>query len=78
MASKIHSGGLLGGQAEKKTFLKASRTPQGPPLGGYLGVQNRSKAVMEALPTRNLYRRAFWNGFGTSWTRILKCFFKPS
>ena len=53
MASKIHAGGLLGGQAEKNTFLKASRTPQGPLLGGYLGAQNRSKAVMEALPRRN-------------------------
>ena len=76
MGSKIHSGGLLGGQAEKKTFLIALTTPQGAPLGGYLGVQNRSKAVMEALPTHNLYRRAFWNGFGTSWTPILKPFFK--
>ena len=53
MASKIHSGSLLGSQAEKNRFRKASRTPQGPPLGGYLGGQNRSKAVMEALPTRN-------------------------
>ena len=53
MASKIHSGGLLGGQAENNKFLKASRTPQAPPLGGYLGGQNRSKAVMEALPTHN-------------------------
>ena len=33
MVSKIHSGGLLGGQAEKITFLKASRIPQGPILG---------------------------------------------
>ena len=53
LASKIHPGGIPGRQVEKKTFLKASRTPQGPPLGGYLGVQNRSKAVMEALPTCN-------------------------
>ena len=53
MASKIHSGGLLGGQAENNKFLKASRTPQGPSLGSYLGTQNRSKAVMEGLPTRN-------------------------
>ena len=53
IASKIHSKGLLRGQAEKNRFRKASRTPQGPPLGGYLGAQNRSKAVMEALPTRN-------------------------
>ena len=68
MASKIHAASLQGGQVEKKTFLKASRTPQGPPLGGYLGVQNRSKAAMEALPTRNLYQREFWNGFATSWT----------
>ena len=74
MASKIHSGRLLGGQAEQKTFLKASRTPQAPPLGGHLGVQNRPEVVMEALPTRNLYRRAFWNGFGTSWTPIFKRF----
>ena len=53
MVSKIHSGGILGGKAEKNTFLKASRTPQGPLLGGHLGGQNRSKAVMEAFPTRN-------------------------
>ena len=53
MASKIHSGGLLGGQAEKNTFLKASRTPQGPLLGGYLEPQNCSNAVMDALPRRN-------------------------
>ena len=53
MASKIPSGGLLGGQAGKNTFLEASRTPQGPLLGGYLGAQNRSEAVMEALPRRN-------------------------
>ena len=54
MASKIHSGDLPpGGQVEEKAFLKATRTSQGPPLGCYLGVQNRSKAVMEALPTRN-------------------------
>ena len=53
MASKIHSGGLPGGQTEKKTLFKASRTPQGPLLGHYLGAQNRSKAVMEALPTCN-------------------------
>ena len=53
MGPKISYGGFTGGQAEDETFLKASRTPQGPPLGGYLGAQNRSKAVMEALPTRN-------------------------
>ena len=53
MASKIQSGGLLGGQAEKNTFLKASRTPQGPLLGGYLGAQNRYKAIIEAFPRRN-------------------------
>ena len=53
MPSKIPSGGLLGGRAEKNMFLEASRTPQGPPLGGYLGAKNRSKAVMEALPRRN-------------------------
>ena len=29
MASRIHPGGLVGGQIEKKTFLKASRTPRG-------------------------------------------------
>ena len=39
MASKIYSGGLLGAQAAKNTFLKASRIPQGPPLGGYLEAQ---------------------------------------
>ena len=53
MVSKIYSGGLLGGQAEKNTFLKSSSMPQGPLLGGYLGAQNRCKAVMEALPRRN-------------------------
>ena len=36
----------------KNMFLKASRTPQGPVLGGHLGVQNPSKPVLEALPTR--------------------------
>ena len=53
MPPKTYSGGLLGGQAEQKTFLKASRTPQGPLLGGHLGVQNRSEALMEALPIYN-------------------------
>ena len=72
MASKIHSGGLLGGQAEKITFLKASRTAQGPLLGGHLGVHFLSEAVIEGLPTRNLYRRAFWNDFGSSWTPNLE------
>ena len=76
MASKIHSGRIPESQAEQKTVLTASRMPRGPLLGSHLGVQNRSEAVMEALPTRNLYRRAFWNGFGTSWTPILKPFFK--
>ena len=66
MASKIHSGGVLGSQAEKKTDFNASRRPQEPFLGNPLGVQNRSKAVMEALPRRNGYRNAFWDGFGTS------------
>ena len=47
MGSKIHSGGVLGGQAEKKTFFNASRTPQGPLLGNHLGGQNRSKPVPE-------------------------------
>ena len=69
---------VLGGQPEKNTFLKASRTPQGPLLGSYLGAQNRCKAVMEALPRRNWYRRAFWNGSGTSWIPIFECFFKSS
>ena len=31
MGSKIYSGGILGGKAEKNTFLKASRTPQKSP-----------------------------------------------
>ena len=53
MGAKIHSEPVLGGQAEKNRVLKASRSPQGLPLGGYLGAQNHSKAVMEALPTRN-------------------------
>ena len=71
-------GGLLRGQAGKKTFLKASRMPQGPLWGGHLGGQNPSKPVPEAFPTRTWYRRAFWNRFGTSWTPILECFFKSS
>ena len=33
MASKIHSGGVLGGQAEKNTFFNASRARQGPLWG---------------------------------------------
>ena len=52
MASKIHSGGVPGGQIEEKTFLKASRTPQGPLLGNHLGLQNRFKPVVEALSRR--------------------------
>ena len=48
----------MGGQAEKKTFLEASRTPQGPLLGSHLGGQNRSEAVVEALPGQ------VWNDFG--------------
>ena len=52
MASKIRSESLPGGQVRKKTFLMASRTPQGPLLGGYLGVENRSKAALEAFPRR--------------------------
>ena len=77
MGSKIHSGGVLGGQAEKKTFFNASRTPQGPLLGSHVGVQNRSKPVPEAFPRRIWHRRAFWNGFGTLWRLILKHFLKP-
>ena len=49
MASKIHSGNLQRGQAKKKTFLKTSKTPQGPPLGNHLGIQNHSKPITEAL-----------------------------
>ena len=49
MALKIHSRGLLRGQAEKKKVLKVSRTPQGSVLGSRLGVQNRSKVVKEAF-----------------------------
>ena len=52
MAPKIRSGGLLGGQVRKNTFLMASRRPQGPLLGGHLGVENRSKLVLEAFPRR--------------------------
>ena len=33
MASKIHSGDVLGGQAEEKTFFNASRARQGPLWG---------------------------------------------
>ena len=76
MASKIHSGGLLGGQPGKKTFLKASRTPQGSLLGDYLGIQNRCKPVPEAFPKRKCLRTAFWNGFGTPQRPILKPFLK--
>ena len=52
MPSKIHSGGILGGQAEKESFFNASRTPQGLLLGSHLGVQNRSEGVLEAFPKR--------------------------
>ena len=76
MGSKIHSGGVLGGQAEKKTFFNASRTPQGPLLGNHLGCQNRSQHVPDRFPRRIWYRRAFWNGFGTLWKLILKHFLK--
>ena len=65
MGSKMHSGGVLEGQAEKKKFFDASRTPQGPLLGSHLGVQNRSKPVPEAFPRRICHRRSLWNGFGT-------------
>ena len=41
-----------GGQAEEKSFFDTSRTPQGPLLGSHLGVQNRSKRVLEAFPRR--------------------------
>ena len=40
MASKIHSGDVLGGQSEKKTFFNGSRTPQGPLLGTQVGIQD--------------------------------------
>ena len=63
MGSKIHSGGVLGGQAEKKTFFNASRTPQGPLLGNHLGGQNRSKPVQEVLPRRSCFRNTFWKSF---------------
>ena len=53
MGPKFNYGGLTGGQAEEETFLKPSRTPQGPVLGNHLGVENCSTAGMEALPTRN-------------------------
>ena len=52
MAPKIRSGGLSGGQVRKNIFFMASRTPQGPLLGGHWGVENRSKLVWEALPRR--------------------------
>ena len=71
MASKIHSGGLLGGQAKKRTFSKASRTPQAPLLGGHLGIQNPSKPVPEAFPRRMWLRTVFWNGFGTHRVKCL-------
>ena len=34
------------------------------------------KSVMKALCLTNSKLTAFWNGSGTSWTPILKCFFK--
>ena len=34
------------------------------------------KSIMKALCLTNSKLTAFWNGSGTSWTPILKCFFK--
>ena len=76
MASKIHSGGLLGGQAEKKSFFNASRTPQGPLLGSHLGVQNRSRPLPEAFLRCIWHRKGFWHGFGTLFRPILKGFLR--
>mgnify|MGYP007048512339 CR=1 FL=1 len=76
VASKIDSGGFEGGQGAKKLFLKALGTPWGLAWGGDLGVQSRSKPVMEALPRRNWIRSAVWRGYGTSRKRILKAFLK--
>ena len=76
MASKIHSGGVLGGQAEEKMFFNAARTPQGPLLGNHLGSQNRSKPVPEGFPRRMWYRSPFWNGFGALWRVIFELFLK--
>ena len=44
-ASKIHSGGLLGGQTEKNRFLQASRTPSR--YGSASDTQLISKSVLE-------------------------------
>ena len=76
MASKIHSGGFLGGQAEKELFFNASRTPQGPLLGSHFGGENRSKLVPEAFSRCMWLRTPFWNGFGSLWRSILKLFLK--
>ena len=64
MAPKIHSAGLPGGQVRKKTVLMASRTPQGPLLGGHLGVENHSKtrpgSVSKTHVTSNSVLERFW------------------
>ena len=80
MASKIYSGGLLGGQTEKNMFLKPSRTPQGPPLGAYLEVQNRSKTLFEVTCVLETLPGRVWNDFGlpNSFPKeVLEAFSRP-
>ena len=65
MASKIHSGGVLGGEAEKNTLFNASRTPQGLLLMSHLGVQNRSKRVSKTPMTSKSVLQQFWDALET-------------
>ena len=77
MASKIHFGGLLGGQAEKKMFLKASRTPQRPfweAIWEAKSFQTRPRSVYKTRVTSNSVLERFWNTLETDF----KAFFEVS
>ena len=78
MASRIHSGDVLGGQAEEKTFFNASRTPQGPLLGSHVGVQTGSKPVPEAFPRRQMTSKNVWERFWNPLETDLEIFFEVS
>ena len=64
MLSKTHFGGLPEGQVKEKTFLIASRRPQGPLLGSHFGVEKRSKLgprnVCKTHVTSNTVLERFW------------------
>ena len=47
-----------------------------PPDPSQLAPKILPKSIIKALCLTNSKQAAFWNGFGASWTPILKCFFK--